>query len=132
MPRNIQQVRFNWLVPEQTINRMQTLAETEEVATAELVRRIGDMLLTLDVTKSMNAPGMGLDDTIKRFTIYMSPWMLDKLTMVSLSKLLTVHEYLRQGSEIYLRFKRSDSYKIRLGMITPGSTIPLTNQPELL
>ena len=116
MPRTLTQERFNWLVPRKLLAELQRISLEEDVATAELARRIGDLVLTFELGARVVAPEMDPEDVITRFTIYISPWMLDKLTVVALGRSLTVHELLRQGGELYLMRKRSRAYSELLGL----------------
>jgi len=129
MPRVHNQARFDLLLPSDVLDQVREIALEEETAIAEVVRRVGDLIITFDVP-SVDAPipPVFAGATTERFTYYIPNPQLAKLTLAADTRGVTIHELIRQGLILYALRKEKAKRFQNARVINP--TIPRTRHLE--
>lgn len=105
MPRSTTTELMTILLPNELLDRLRALSETEQTPVAELLRRIGDLVTLFDFSQQLIPFSAVTSSNYVRFNFYVGAPLAARLHNSALEQNCSVSELLRCSAELYLSYK---------------------------
>lgn len=122
MPRSTTTELMTILLPNELLNRLRALSETEQTPVAELLRRIGDLVTMFDFRQQLYPFSAVPASNFVRCNFHIGAPLAARLHNAALEQNCSVSELLRCAAELYLSYKN--------GLINHERDIELDPEPE--
>jgi hypothetical protein len=113
MPRQFRQDKQTIQLPTSVRSGLTTISEKEETPLAEVIRRVVDYTITLDLLgPSRPIPPFSPADSLERFVLYMPEPMTYNLRKLATAKNVSIDEAVRRGAYFYLQLKSRNPTRV--------------------